>query len=159
MKRLRATRRCSRPPGDARPLGRFDDARDHVERPCPVDAAAVGVHGERDAHRLDVGGRRRLTAAQLVELESMKDIEQFPCRRAWRAVLVAQLVPRGDARGHQRATLREDVGETGSRTHPVHERRRPRTPAALSRRIWARTASVKPSSAKAPIQRSGSITG
>ena len=40
----------NQPALDARPLRRFDRARNHVERPCAVDVLAFRVDRERDAH-------------------------------------------------------------------------------------------------------------
>jgi hypothetical protein len=50
---------------DARPLGCFDRARDHVERPRPVDVLAFGVDGKRDPH---LGDRAFGVALALGEL-------------------------------------------------------------------------------------------
>ena len=70
------------PTGDAPPLGRLDDTGDDVERPRPVDAAAIVVDGERDAHRLDVGGCGGLATPQLVQLEPVEEGDQPRRRRA-----------------------------------------------------------------------------
>ena len=102
---------------DARPLPRLDDAGDDVERPCPVDAAAVVVHGERDAHREDVGGCGRLASAQLVEVEGVDDREHLVGHGPGVAVGIAQLVPGLDHRG---VTLRDrprTPPETDGRKH------------------------------------------
>ena len=91
-----------------RPLPRLDDPGDDVERPRPVDAAAVGVHRERDAHREDVGGGGGLPAAQLVDPEGVDDGQDLGRGRPRVAVGVAQLVPRLRRDGSaMRATLRD----------------------------------------------------
>ena len=109
MKRLSARSRCTRPRSIARPLRRVDDPRDDVERPRPVDAAAVGVDGERDAHRQDVGRRRGLAGAQLVELERVDDGQHSAAAGRGCTAVVAQLVPR---LGHRCRTLRGNVAPT-----------------------------------------------
>ena len=99
MKRLRATSRWVSPRSTRGPLGGLDDAGDDVERPRPVDAAGLGVDGERDPQREDVGRRRRLAGPQLIEPEVVDDGEQLVRRRPGPAVGVAQLVPGWAGRG------------------------------------------------------------
>ena len=83
---------------------------------------AVGIHRERDPHRLDVGGRRRLPATQLVEFEPVENGPEFPRRRAWFAVVI-ELVPRRGAWRHRRRGYVR-TGRPGSRNTPPRRERR-----------------------------------
>lgn len=73
---------------DAAPLVGGDGAWDHVERPGAVDAAAVGVDGERDAHAHDVELGQVLTLLQLGETQALQLLHQLGGRTTRRAVLV-----------------------------------------------------------------------
>ena len=65
MNRLMAVRRWTSPSGSSPLLGGYHP-RDHVERPCPVDVARLGVNGESDAHRPDSQLGRRLPPRELI---------------------------------------------------------------------------------------------
>jgi hypothetical protein len=85
---------------DATPLRRGDDPRDDVERPGPVDATAVGVHRERDAHGEDVELGERLSLLQFAVLERRQLLDERSCRGARRAVGGEELVPGGRRGAH-----------------------------------------------------------
>ena len=93
MNWLRACEPLDQPRLDAAPLGGVDDPGDHVERPRPVDAAPVGVDGERDAHgeHVEVGGV--LTGLQLGHPEVLEVLDERRGRPARAAVGLQQLVP------------------------------------------------------------------
>jgi hypothetical protein len=77
-----------------------DDPRDDVERPGPVDATAVGVDGERDAHGEDVELGERLSLLQFAVLERRQLLDERSCRGARRAVGGEELVPGGRRGAH-----------------------------------------------------------
>ena len=81
------------------PLGGVDDPRDHVERPRPIDAASIGVDGERDPHREDVEVGVVLACLQLVDAEPAQRFDQHLSMRPCGSVRHQQLVvgPRMDA--------------------------------------------------------------
>ena len=95
MKRLSAVRRWTSPASMRGPLAGLDHPGDHVERPGPVDAVTVGVDGERDAHRQDVGRRAGLAGVQLVDAEAVDQRQHASAAagaRRRRLVPVAELV-------------------------------------------------------------------
>ena len=94
MNRLIAASRCFSPRSIRRHSDGRDDPRDDVERPGSVDALAVGVHGEGDAHRQDVDLGQRLALLQLAVLERRQLGEQRRRGGPRRAVGRHQLVPR-----------------------------------------------------------------
>ena len=102
-----------------RPLVGLDDAGDDVERPRPIDAGAVGVDGEGDAHGEDVGGGRGLAGTQLLDTQAIDDLEHVDRRRPRRAVVVAQLVP-----GRRNPHVRHVRRRLGDLVFPAHEVRR-----------------------------------
>ena len=63
------------------------------KRPRPVDALAVGVHGERDAHGEDVDVGGVLAGPQLGQAERAQVLDERGGGRTGLAVLVEQLVP------------------------------------------------------------------
>ncbi len=65
---------------------RVDDPRDDVERPRPIDAAAVGVDRERDAHRQDVEVGVILACLQFVDAEPTQRVDEHLRVRARGAV-------------------------------------------------------------------------
>ena len=79
---------------DRPPLLGVDDAGDDVEGPGPVDAAPVGVHGERDAHREDVEVGPDLPFLELGQPELPELGHEERGRGAGGAVGRHQFVPR-----------------------------------------------------------------
>ena len=94
---------------DGPPLAGGDDPRDHVERPGAVDAAPVGVHGERDPQGEDVELGEVLALLQLGEAESLEEIgEAFAAGRGSPSASISssQAARRGAQFGHRhRPTL------------------------------------------------------
>ena len=61
---------------DDRPLVTGDHAGDEIERPGAVEVGAVGVHGERDAHREDLDLGDALEFGQFLGPESVEHRHQ-----------------------------------------------------------------------------------
>ena len=111
---------------DRGPFGGLDHPGDDVERPRPVDAAGLGVHGERDPESEDVGRRRGLAGPELIEAEVVDDGEQLLRRRPRPTVTIAQLVPGWAGRGslfHPPPTLGEPCFGA-VKCHATHHRLR-----------------------------------
>ena len=77
---------------DDGPLVAGDHAGDEVERPGTVDVGAVGVHGERDAHRQDLDLGDPLPLGQLLRAESVEHRHQRGGDGTRLAVPVDQLI-------------------------------------------------------------------
>ena len=61
---------------DDRPFVTGDHTRDEVERPRAVEVGAVGVHGERDAHRQDLDLGDALELGQLLRAQTVEHRHQ-----------------------------------------------------------------------------------